>query len=270
MSQVTALVQVAGRATRAPAPLQPLPLRLSAILFGILALAMAASIYLFMPWLASLGIPDYKCFLAAHIVPMALLFGAALVGLYRIERYPVTWGSLAERFRFPRLRFKDVLWALAIYVALMLGYGVTSQFGAALVAGGVMPIPAGLSTWMDPRIPMVQQVAGGAFRGNPEIVLLWFVMLFFNIAGEELWWRGYLLPRQELAHGRWTWLVHGLQWTLFHLFKWWDVLGLLPVCLIIAFAAQRLKNNWPVFIAHYIFNGMALVIVAAAALGLMP
>jgi len=26
----------------------------------------------------------------------------------------------------------------------------------------------------------------------------------------ELWWRGYILPRQELAFGRWTWIIHGL------------------------------------------------------------
>ena len=27
------------------------------------------------------------------------------------------------------------------------------------------------------------------------------VILLFNIGGEELWWRGYVLPRQELAFG---------------------------------------------------------------------
>jgi hypothetical protein len=28
------------------------------------------------------------------------------------------------------------------------------------------------------------------------------VMLVCNIGGEELWWRGYVLPRQELAFGK--------------------------------------------------------------------
>jgi membrane protease YdiL (CAAX protease family) len=32
------------------------------------------------------------------------------------------------------------------------------------------------------------------------------VILVCNIGGEELWWRGYVLPRQELAFGRATWV----------------------------------------------------------------
>ena len=53
-------------------------------------------------------------------------------------------------------------------------------------------------------------------------------MLIFNIVGEELWWRGYIFPRQEKQHGRFTWVLHGLLWTLFHAFKWWDLIGLVP------------------------------------------
>ncbi len=58
--------------------------------------------------------------------------------------------------------------------------------------------------------------------------------------------------------------MHGLLWTLFHAFKWWDLIGLLPVCLGIAYVSQRTKNNWPALIAHFLFNGLALIIVAAA------
>jgi len=29
------------------------------------------------------------------------------------------------------------------------------------------------------------------------------IVLFFNIVGEELWWRGYILPRQELTFQVW-------------------------------------------------------------------
>ncbi len=44
------------------------------------------------------------------------------------------------------------------------------------------------------------------------------VMIVCNIGGEELWWRGYVLPRQELAFGRAAWVVHGICWSAFHLF----------------------------------------------------
>jgi len=108
---------------------------------------------------------------------------------------------------------------------------------------------------------------GESVRGRWEIVFLFLMLLLFNVVGEELWWRGIILPRQELTHGRWTWVVHGLLWTAFHAFKWWDLLGLLPVCLLIAFISQRTKNNWPALIAHLLFNGLTLILVVAAVLG---
>jgi hypothetical protein len=46
--------------------------------------------------------------------------------------------------------------------------------------------------------------------------IVWLVVL--NIFGEELWWRGYVLPRQELFFGRATWIVHGIFWSAFHFF----------------------------------------------------
>ncbi len=250
-----------------------MPLRLSVVLFGVPALGMVASIYLFMPWLRSLGLSYFQSMMTAHIVPMALMLGAAIVALYAVEHYPLAWRSLGERYRFPRLRLKDVLWALAIFAALMVSTGILGQVGKALVAAGIIPVPAGLPALMDPRVPitgaMLSPRVGGTIRGTWGAAALYFVMLFFIIAGAELWWRGYILPRQELTHGRWTWLVHGMLWTLFHTFKWWDLPGLLPVCLIIAFSAQRLRNNWPVFIAHYLFNGLALAIVIGAVLGVL-
>jgi membrane protease YdiL (CAAX protease family) len=125
----------------------------------------------------------------------------------------------------------------------------------------------------NPRVGLTRmvldQMAGGSIAGNWGAVLLYLVAFFFNIAGEELWWRGYLLPRQELVFGKSTWLLHGRLWTAFHAFKWWDIIGLLPVCLAISFSAQRLKNNWPALIAHALFNGMSLLAVIAGVVGLI-
>jgi hypothetical protein len=68
------------------------------------------------------------------------------------------------------------------------------------------------------------------------------------------------------AYGRWTWIIHGLLWAAFHAFKWWDLVGLLPVCLLIAYISQRTQNNWPALIAHGLFNGLALYLVLTAVL----
>ena len=70
------------------------------------------------------------------------------------------------------------------------------------------------------------------------------IYYFFNIMGEELWWRGYIFPRQELAHGQRTWLVHGLLWTAFHLFSPYNALMVLPGALWVSWIVQRRRNTW--------------------------
>jgi len=144
-------------------------------------------------------------------------------------------------------------------------FGLNIAYGAISLLGGVLDglgLNPGAGT-----ITSVEQLLGESVRGRWEIVFLFLMLLLFNVVGEELWWRGIILPRQELTHGRWTWVVHGLLWTAFHAFKWWDLLGLLPVCLLIAFISQRTKNNWPALIAHLLFNGLTLILVVAAVLG---
>jgi membrane protease YdiL (CAAX protease family) len=46
---------------------------------------------------------------------------------------------------------------------------------------------------------------------------LWLpFFFFFNIVGEELWWRGFILPRQEPVFGRRTWVLQGVLHGFFH------------------------------------------------------
>ena len=91
------------------------------------------------------------------------------------------------------------------------------------------------------------------------ITLVIFVVLCFNIYGEEFWWRGYILPRQELAHGKWTWLIHGILWAAFHSFWKWDALSILPGALLLSYVCSRLKNTTPAIIFHWVNNGLTLV-----------
>ncbi len=91
---------------------------------------------------------------------------------------------------------------------------------------------------------------------------MYIVLLFFNIAGEELWWRGYILPRQELVYGKSTWALHGVLWAWFHIFKWWAAPFMMVTCLIIPFVAQRTRNTWPGMINHLAINGIGLILAA--------
>jgi hypothetical protein len=56
-------------------------------------------------------------------------------------------------------------------------------------------------------------------------------------------------------------------WALFHAFKYWQWLTLLPVTLILSFVAQRRATTWPGIITHFVFNGLSLIPLIALVAG---
>ncbi|MFC2041914.1 type II CAAX prenyl endopeptidase Rce1 family protein [Chloroflexota bacterium] len=206
--------------------IRPMPLWLSAILFIIPSLFFMMSSHLVMPWLDIFGLAQFESVVVAFTIPHAGLFAAALIAYHRVEKLPLRWSAFAERFRLPRLTFKIVLLGLGIFVVGAVASQLLAQVGLLLITNGIIPIPSNLPLLLDPNIqislPVLERFVGGPILGSWNVAIAFFVMLFFNITGEELWWRGYILPRQQLVHGRWTWLIHGLMWWGFHSFVWWN------------------------------------------------
>jgi membrane protease YdiL (CAAX protease family) len=245
--------------------LQPLRMPGSLVLFGVPAAITFITFHVLRPWLESLGYDELTSFLAALCLPLGLLFFAAIFAYRKIEGRPLTWQAFAERMRLPRLRWRDLWWGLAIFLVGGMGIGLLSGLILVLIQKGWMPIPSHLPGIADPRVTFTPEAlvqwAGGRIHGRWDIAILYLFVFFFNIAGEELWWRGYILPRQELTLGRQTWWIHGLMWACFHVFKWWDILPLLPMCLLTGYCAQRTRSTWGVLIGHALSNGMSMVAI---------
>lgn len=123
------------------------------------------------------------------------------------------------------------------------------------------PLPAYLPSTLDSRVTVSGVPPEFSSNTLLSIILFQVVFLFFNILGEELWWRGYILPRQELTHGKKTWLIHGLLWTLFHSFWWWNLILLLPGALAASYVAQRLKNTTVIITAHLLINSVGGIVM---------
>lgn len=252
--------------------LKPLPLGQAIFYFMIPAVAFILSVYILLPFLRALGMSEFVSYCLALLVPLILMLAASLIAL-RAEGWPLTWGGIRKRFRLRPMERGDWLWVAASLAGMFVLAGIFGFISQAILATGAVPLPAGLSPLLDPRIDpsqaveVVRSALGANYQGNWGLILLTLVLLFFNIVGEEFWWRGLILPRQELAHGRLTWLVHGTLWALFHAFKYWQWLTLLPVTLIIAYVAQRRANTWPGIVTHAIFNGLSLIPLIALVAG---
>lgn len=253
--------------------LKPLTFWPSLLYFGLPALLFVAGFWLLMPWLISLGMLSYYAYLIGIGIPLAVLLALSFVWM-RLEGFHISMATLRDRLRLKPMTGKAWLWSLgALLAGSVIGFIGVSQLSGLLIRSGIIPIPGTIPGFMDPTSmtdPMqAYDIAVGGLRGNwlPFIGLL--IVFIFNILGEEFWWRGIVLPRQERAFGKWTWVLHGVMWAFFHIFKWWDVLNLLPITLALSFVCSRLKNTTPGIVIHGITNGIALIPLLLGVLGVI-
>jgi len=120
----------------------------------------------------------------------------------------------------------------------------------------------------------------GAFLENPEVstqmegawgvLALFSVFALFNtVLGEELLFRGLLLPRMNGVFGKWDWLLNGLLFGIYHLSQPWTILGSGIVgALFFAFPSKRYQCAWFGIIAHSGQSLFFLFLILGLVLGL--
>ena len=94
-------------------------------------------------------------------------------------------------------------------------------------------------------VTLLESDAGKAFLdgawGWYGIVL---AMLVFTIVGEELLFRGYLLPRMNGAFGRGDWVANGLLFAGYHLHVPWAMAAALSDMFTVAYPTKRYRSAW--------------------------
>ena len=243
----------------APA-LKPMGFPHAALLFAVPSALIYFLVYVVMPWLNERGVNLLLNALLCIVGPLALMLVAAIVA-YRMEGNSWNWPAFRERYRLRGLSGKLWLVTLGLFLFMMASDAVLMPTVQWLIQFDFFKPPDFLPPMVDPRVDSsgMKDLMGVPLAGSWWLIPMYIGILIFNILGEELWWRGYILPRQELVHGSSTWIVHGVLWDLFHFFWKWQLLSLLPTCLAISFVAQRWKNTTPGIVVHFVANGLALI-----------
>ncbi len=210
-----------------------------------------------LPYLSGLGVHKAILF-CVMATPHILFFATALIG-YRREGNPWSWNSFKERFRYHSIRGKMWLWMPLVVLSFVGLYVAAYQFAFPVVKAvhDAFPPPAIVYEIMGDE----SNFAGFPTSGNWLLLPLFFFFYFFNVVGEEFLWRGYLFPRQEIIHGKFTWIIHGLLWTFFHIFAPYNALMVLPGALFMSYVVQRTRNNTLFLIGHAVLNGIPLVML---------
>lgn len=106
--------------------------------------------------------------------------------------------------------------------------------------------------------------AGHAFLSGAwgwyALILVWFV--FNTVLGEELLFRGFLLPRMNGAFGRGDWLANGLLFAGYHLHVPWVMPATLLDTFILAYPTKRYRSAWigiAVHSAQSVFLGIVIL-----------
>ncbi|MBA3072511.1 MAG: CPBP family intramembrane metalloprotease [Anaerolineae bacterium] len=236
-------------------------LGLSLLYFGIPAVVLAAGFYLLMPWLINCGMLPYYAYSLGLGLPLLAMLVASIVA-YRLEGNPFKWSALMARFNYRPLSLRDLLIVAGIFAVELALYFLMTRFTGWLIGQGLITLPSNLPAFINPQTVWTQETinaATGGLPGNWFLLFFSLVLLIINVVGEEFWWRGIVLPRQQLALAGCTLLVHALLWTFFHGFKYWDLLNLLPLSFGLTFAVLYLKNSSAGLVMHFISNGVGLV-----------
>ena len=232
-----------------------LPLWGSVILFAIPTICLWLATRIGIPWLQErIAGPDILCWFVAGGLVFFGLFVAAIIGFW-IEKRRLPDTTFATRFRFRPVTRSDVIYTLVALAICSLASGVIFVLWMGI---------AGLTTTIGPpklTPPFIQMEP--VTQQTLWVLAAWLPLFFFNITGEELWWRGYILPRQEQEHGKPAWLVHAAGLTLFHLPLGVDLaILLLPFLAALPWVVQKRQNLWTGFLFHGLLNGGGFLAVA--------
>jgi len=98
--------------------------------------------------------------------------------------------------------------------------------------------------------------------GQYWIYLIWVVFFFFNIAGEEVMWRGYLLAGMSEQYPETAWLFNAIFWMMFHIpFGVELMIMVLPTFFLVPYIVQKRENIWIGIIIHAGLNGPGFILV---------
>ena len=167
-----------------------------------------------------------------------------VVGLVWHEQRTLRWSVVRNVLwlRSPRSpstkRVGGRLWLMVIPLSLLFALG-------GLVPTFSIPEDRDLVTWIGTE-------SGKDFmQGNWGWFAVILLLFLFNILGEELLFRGVLLPRMKGVFGRRDWLANAVLFTVYHLHEPWLMPGTF-VCDTFAYVypSRRYQSTWIGIIVH--------------------
>jgi len=235
--------------------LKPIKFIPSVLLFLIPGIAFYININILVPFISNLtNSNSYIIWMfTGTFFLFGLLFTLTFI-LLKLDGYKLDWQTIKDRLRLRRITLKDTIWIIVGMLVCTIISGIIIWIYSLFFKSfninelrEMSPIKI---------IPLI---------GNERFFLFFIpIFFFFNYVGEELLWRGYILPRQEITkYGKYAWIVSMLLHWIFHLsFSFKAMLFFLPFMLLMPYLVYKRKNTYISIIIHFLLGAPTQVFVA--------
>lgn len=204
--------------------------------------------FLAAPYLRARGYPTVSALILAGLVVLSPLELAILFYFSRKKGQKLR-ALLAYQQPLPLNQY--LLWVSIVIVSSGLIMTLFNPVSAYL---------EGLFRWIPGDLMLDLGLSGGFAR--PKLILTYGLFLIFGVLispiVEELYFRGFLLPRLPQRLGGWTTLIHSLLFALYHTWTPWmfaaRTAGLLPLI----YGVKHKRNLWIGIIVHCLLNSIDL------------
>lgn len=204
------------------------------------------------------------------LLGMSWLFVLSL-WIIKNEQGYINWSAIQSRIwlNFPRLPLTGeprlrLFWRLIPHIFLL---SVILALAALILSLGPVLI-AVFRIWpllpysRIPAYAMATELTNPVFSGQWWLVALaLFSWLLMALLGEELLFRGILLPKMSALFGKWDWFINACFSALYYLYLPWLVPFQFIASLVIARSTRRFRSFWVAAILRSVQGAGLLVIV---------
>jgi membrane protease YdiL (CAAX protease family) len=229
------------------------------VLFLVPGALMTVVYIVIAPFIETVGFPPIAALLVAILIVLVPFELGVILRASR-NRPGGIWSVIPYRRPVPP---RDWLWLVPVLIiAEFIGFGLSMAIEPKIIDS--------LFGWLPDWFvrPIDQDRAGDYSRGAWLITLAAYLLLngFVGPIVEELYFRGYLLPRMEWM-GRWAPLVNVSLFSLYHFWSPWQLLGRILALAPTAYAVRWKKNIYLGMVVHCAGNILGIFLVGSLILG---
>jgi len=221
------------------------------ILWLLVTLPMGLIRFIIMPVMAIKTDHSGILYWTLMIAGMIWQFILSLI-ILKLELGTLNWSRIKERLWLNPPKAKDGTYKRRLYLMtipiILYGFFFEQTGIFSFIEEGInvrfpalaLPAYAQITNLMDPR-----------YQGCWSLLILALISCLFNyLLGEELFFRGILLPKMEEAFGKFDWVVNAFLFSAYHVHKISEVPLFFVGSIFIAFLNKKYKSFWPSVIIH--------------------